>query len=611
MKLNRKGILIVATAAWFATTVNTQSSQAGQWLDAVLGRRPPAYPVGTPLPLNGQVAAYSPGAYPSLGYVPPSYANLNGTQTLGYGSYMSPPSNNAPIFAPGFPQTVAAQLPTAAYDTQWARTPVTYYRPVTAFDPRYGSVVTSLQPCTSYQYSAQRQPVVAPRPLLGEYGLQANRWPSITGPGYNPTGLANAPIYPSYQSIPAGGMPLVGQAPLGSMGAMAPAGGSGVSSGMPVSSLPLTNMQFNPANGGAYASQQPYYGGQSLNYGSQNYASQNVYGQNYVGQTVVNPTYASSYGSSPNVGWPNQAVGSGIAPTAAWLPSTNACANGMCPPTSQLSTPVIPGAASITPVGPPTYSSVPNTGNGAVGGYNPAAGSPNVPNPTLYNNLNPNLVPQVMPNNQFLPNNTQNADPEATVRPTFGNNKTIDSSRRALDNPNAPNTGNTQTVPMVAIDREPSPKKQETSSGFGNPDSAAQSRDALVLGNRATTTEANGIKPGVFDSAPQIPQTLAPKGNFGMQPLNAPEELDSHPRWTPTLLDPEDRVAIEQAAAKRTELSKRIRIQDDQDSAVSAVAFESSKTHHNPIQLVSGVENQKSLEIEPSVIRFRPVTKLK
>ena len=37
MKLNRKGFLIVATAAYFAVTVNTQTSQAGQWLDSILG----------------------------------------------------------------------------------------------------------------------------------------------------------------------------------------------------------------------------------------------------------------------------------------------------------------------------------------------------------------------------------------------------------------------------------------------------------------------------------------------------------------------------------------------------------------------------------------------
>ena len=166
MPLITSRLVVVAIAGLIVSTATPQASQAApQWLDSLFGRRPPAYPVGAPVPVNGQVAAYSPGGYPSSGYVPPSYSGLVGNQA-------------APAFAPGIPQTVAGYLPTAAYDTQWARTPVTFYRPVTAFDPRYGTTVTSLQPCTSYQYQAQRQPVIAPRPLLGDYGMQANRWPS-------------------------------------------------------------------------------------------------------------------------------------------------------------------------------------------------------------------------------------------------------------------------------------------------------------------------------------------------------------------------------------------------------------------------------------------------
>ena len=614
MKLNRKGLLIVATAACFATTVHSQTIQAGQWLDSVLGRRPPAYPVGTPVPVNGQVSAYSPGAYPSLGYVPPAYANLNGnpnatansTQALGYGSYA--PNNNAPLLPPGFPQTVAGQLPTAAYDSQWARTPVTYYRPVTAYDPRYGSVVTSLQPCTSYQYTTQRQPVIAPRPLLGDYGMQANRWPSITGPGYNPTGLANAPTYPGFQNIPNAGMPVVGQ-----QASMAPVGGAGVSSGMPSSTMPMTTMQYNPASAGQpYASQQAYYGGQS-------------YATNY---TNV-PNYANVQ-NVPNVGWPTQAVGSGaigsgVVPTAAWLPSNAACPNGMCPPQpNQMNVPNIPGAASVTAVGPPTYSSVPNAANGnaALGGYNPgsnyqptpAYGNPQFSAPT--NNLNPNAAPPVMPNMQAMPPvNNFYADPDANVRPKLSANS-IDASRRSLENTNVETPNRVQTIPLVAIDREPSPKSRETASSLSNPNNSVTNnplplRDAVALGNDATLNDTSGLKPGVFDSAPPIPATLAPRGNVGMQPLNTPEELDSNPRWTPTLLDPDDRVAMERKAAKQREAKNRIRLQEEQESAVSAVAMESSKSSRNPIQLVSGIETKKLEPAESNVIRFRPISKLK
>lgn len=605
MMLNRNGFLIVATAACFATTVPTQTSHAGQWLDSIFGRRPPAYPVGTPVPVNGQVSAYSPGAYPSLGYVPPAYANLNANlttnQTLGYGSYA--PNYNAPLLPPGFPQTVAAQLPTAAYDTQWARTPVTYYRPVTAYDPRYGSVVTSLQPCTSYQYQAQRQPVIAPRPLLGEYGYQANRWPSITGPGYNPTGLAASPAYPAYptyQSIPNGGMPYVGQT-----AAMAPIGGSGVSSGMPTSTLPLTTMQYNPAGAGQpYASQQAYYGGQS--YGA--------------GPAVVN----SGYASVPNVGWPSQtvgagAIGSGVVPTAAWSPSTNACPNGMCAPQANpMAVPNIPGAASVTPVGPPTYSSVPSSASayGASSAVNPTynpttnPAAPSNGNPGYYtpnNNTNPLVAPPVLPNIQAMPPaNNFNADPDANLRPKLGSNTATEAARNALENPSS-----VQTIPLVAIDRQPSSKGLGTNSSAG----AMEPRDAVALGsNRAPqtgTNEMQTMKPGPFDGAPPIPQTLAPRGNVGMQPLNAPEELDSNPRWTPTLLDPDDRVALERRAANLQEASSRIRVGDDEVGAVSAVAYETAKSQRGAIQLVGGIETKKSEQAESNAIRFRPISKLK
>jgi hypothetical protein len=627
MKLNRKGILIVATAACFATSVNTQTSQAGQWLDSVLGRRPPAYPVGSPVPVSGQVSAYSPGAYPSLGYVPPSYANLNNTQTLGYGSYMSPPANNAPLLPPGFPQTVAAQLPTAAYDTQWARTPVTYYRPVTAFDPRYGTTVTSLQPCTSYQYQAQRQPVVAPRPILGEYGFQANRWPSITGPGYNPTGLAAAPAYPSYQSIPNGGMPAIGQPNYGQPNygqpvygqpvygqpsTLAPNGGAGISSGMPTSTLPLSTMQYNPANVGPYTSQQAYYAG-----------------QNYASQPLVNPAYATNYSGAPTVGWPSQAVGSGtigsgVVPTAAWLPTASACPNGMCPQTtSSMNTPNIPGAASVVPYGPPTYSSVPNAagtlantmnnagaamnGAGAGMGYNPAAsasmapafGGPNYSNPysVLPNtNMTPYAAPPVLPNTQVMPSNSGvGSDPEAERRPELGRKMSFDASKLPGENSQI-----VQTIPMVAIDREPSL------------DRSGPSRDAIVQGNTPPKNEASSMAPSVFESAPQIPQTLTPRGNYGMKPLSAPEELDSSPRWTPSLLDPDDRVAMERSAdTSRPQKAERIRVREDEEGAISAVALEPSKGNRNSIQLVSGVETKKAQAVEQGVIRFRPVTKLK
>jgi hypothetical protein len=64
--------------------------------------------------------------------------------------------------------------------------------------------------------------------------MQVNKWPGITGPGYNPTGLAYSANYPGFQQLPNGGYyPATGSAPLGT---------SGSSTGMPASSLPVTTI---------------------------------------------------------------------------------------------------------------------------------------------------------------------------------------------------------------------------------------------------------------------------------------------------------------------------------------------------------------------------------
>lgn len=626
MRLIPKNLIVATIAASFATTFTTQTSHAGQWLDSIFGRRQPVYPVGQPIPLNGQVAAYSPGAYPSSGYVPPSYANLRSPQVLGFGNYATPPANNAPLLAPGFPQTVAAQLPTAAYDTQWSRTPVTYYRPVTAFDPRYGTTVTSLQPCTSYQYNALRQPVIAPRPLLGEYGLQANRFPSITGPGYNPTGLANynptgpanynsaglvntamMPAWPQAQTIPNAGAP-IGNQP----GSFAPVGGAGISSGMPTSTLPLTTMSYNPAFATSAVST-PQFAGQA-------YTGQQAFYPNYNGQVVANPAYATSYTNSPSMGYQmsatGTAIGTGVIPTAAWLPSSTNCVNGQCyPQAGQITPPNFPGAVSVSPVGPPVYSTTPNAPNG-----NGSYVQPNNPN----SGLNPagaagyaNPYAPVMPNMPILPPGASLNDPDAMKQPSLdgrsasGPSATKSAATKSMESPFI-----VPSIPMVAIDRESAKKSQETLPNVSNRDESSKTNDSIAS-NIRPSIEATPSVPNLLDNPPEIPQTLSPRSNYGMKPLSAPDDFDGKPRWNPTLLDPEDRTVMERAgriSPVRPNTNNRIRLQEDPVSAVSAVALATKGPNRSAIQLISGVEPIKSEPAdtaESSAIRFRPVTSLK
>ncbi|HUP82209.1 MAG TPA: hypothetical protein VM260_26895 [Pirellula sp.] len=602
MKLSPKRLLVVATAACFVPFVTAKTCEAGPWLDSLFGRRPPAYPVGAPVPINGQIAL-SPGGYsPASGYVPPSYANLRSPVVAGYGNYVAPPANNAPVFAPGFPQTVIGQLPTAAYDSQWARTPVTYYRPVTAFDPRYGTTVTSLQPCTSYQYQAQRQPVIAPRPLLGDYGLQANRWPSITGPGYNPTGLSNtamyAPAVQPYQYIPNVGMPINNSA-----AAPAPLGAVGVSSGMPAITLPMTTIPYHPA---PYNPTMPY--NTALGVQQQSYYN----GQNYNGQVVVNPAYTSTLPVSPNVVLPSSAVGSGVVPSAAWMPSTTACANEMCPqPSSTIPTPYVPGATSVTPVGPPTYSATPNPNYGFNSGIGQGLNVPIAPGLASPNG-NPYANPYAAPPANILPPSSNLNDPESTRTPSLGSSGAANSTPRTNGSP-----FNVQKLPMVAIDRSPNSGGIDTPPSLSHQNGLLSPTDAFAKSG-AALNEPSAMTPNMHNRLEEIPQTLAPRGNAGMQPLSAPDDFDSKPRWTPTLLDPQERTAMDRTsrpAPNRSKVDKeedtRIRLRADGDATVLAVAIDAKKSNRNSIQLVSEVESKKSEAEGSSVIRFRPVTTLK
>ena len=604
MKPFTKRLLAISVTASFASA-NAQTSQAGPWAGSCCWGSPAqAVPVGPPVPVNGRTALM-----PSVGYVPPSYAANAGSQlpvysppsyvaqypsyasqfpaqatsqTLGYGNYAgaTPPTNNAPSLAPGFPQTVAGYLPTAAYDTQWSRTPVTYYRPVTAFDPRYGTTVTSLQPCTSYQYQAQRVPVIAPRPLQGDYGSQANNWPAITSPGYNPTGLAvsnaYAPVAQPYQNVPMVGMPMNGQP-----NAFAPMGSSGTSLGMPSTSPPTTAMNYNPQSPGL-----PIYPSQP----------------NYNGSVVQNPGYATSL---PAMNGSNQSVGSGVVPSAAWSPAGNACANGNCNQTaSPMQTPYVPGATSVTPIGPPTYSSSPNNGSSQ-----PAYGSGGQP---YTPNIQPPAGSPVLPPNQFFPPGMNPAapglaDPESVRVPGLGSSAATSPVSNPVSNPAsvaAKTPLDMQRLPMAAID----PGAKPTNNNVSN----QVMPDFQAGGPRAGTLLQPGAAPALDSS--NIPPILPPRSYSGAQPLSAPDDYDSKPQWNPTLLDPEDRKAMEQVAQlrqTREETARKIQLEADDSSPTTAIALSPSSSNRNVIQLVSGIENRKTETKEVGEPSFRPVSSLK
>jgi len=357
-------------------------------------------------------------------------------------------------------------------------------------------------------------------------------------------------------------------------------------------------------------------------------------GQNYNGQVVVNPAYTNTYSSTPTVGWPSQTIGSGVMPTAAYMPATAACPNGICPqPNSQVNILNIPGA-TVTPMGPPTYSSTPNPNIGSGGQMQPVSGafgsSPSSTMGPAYAPPNtgatsdgqqsfgqPPSYPPVMPNGQVLPNgqalpngqmvnpNSNLVDPDSMRRPTLGgsNASTTPAPNLKASSPNV------QSLPMVAVDGDATRSSNTVNPfmlskpSFSGP-ATLLNPEGLAMGTPGNDSRSSS--PGALE----IPQTLTPRENYDMQPLNAPDGFDGKPQWNPTLLNPEDRTVLNGSNQLRE--ARKIRLREDSDFARSTVAIKTTNPNpnRNAIQLVSGVESVKSATEDSSPIRFRPVTAL-
>lgn len=431
--------------------------------------RPPAYPIGGPIPVTP---------------TPPAGNALNSY----YGSYGTLPPSPGTFLPAGLPQSSAAFLPTAAYDTQWMQTPVTYYRPVTQFDPNYGTTVTSLQPCTSYQYQAARVPLVSPR-FISDYQYSANRWPAANTPGYYPTAVAPA-AYPSFQQMPAAGMPVTSNR----MNYAA----SGTSTG-PSSTLPLATMG-STAGGVAPAT----YWGPSI-------PTPTPYPANQA--TAWMPPSSSPMSqipitsAIPGTGTPVYTVPS-TSPTSSLMPmnALAPCPNGVC---VQSNVPSIPGAASVVPMGPPTLmpstampsTVMPSNGTGTAAPTTttlPFTPGTSVPLPST-GDIKPILPPG------------SNADPEATRQPSLGNSAAMFPLRR---------------VPVSDLDRVDTftqPPAQPPAQPAPQPLLPQESRTRLPL-----------------------PSTAPPSL---LQPLKAPNDFDAKPRWNPNLLPPSNEAARETVAS--------------------------------------------------------------
>ncbi|MFM8570182.1 MAG: hypothetical protein ACKOAU_01160 [Pirellula sp.] len=446
------------------------------------GSKPQApYPVGSPYPvaIPAQTGNYSAGR-PMIPVTP--ITPSNGAMTSYYGNYGMVPPTTGNILPNGFPQTVAAAMPTAAYDTQWQRTPVTYYRPVTQFDPNYGTTVTSLQPCTSYQYQAQRVPLVAPTPVGGVYAQASNQWPAINQPGYYPTGAANA-----Y--------------------AMSPVATAAATSVLPASTTPVyPQVQYLPATG----------------------------------------TVPTSSPNAPVAGVASSAVYYGNPAVATTQPLAANCPGGVCPP--NLTPPNIPGASSITPMGPVTY--LPANGAGTQNGVVPAGLS------------QPSSIPSAT-SGLVLPPSSATLDPASAVAPSLPPPPTTPSTPNTSLMPSsttAPSTSSaglwsdrdervSKMVPMNRLPVVPIDRPVPSTTGPSFPTSRSVSSDPAAI-----ASPFPGSAPRATLGPPSLLSTPAGTNPPAAKPLVAPEGFDGKPHWNPKLLPPppataEDKVALRSANA--------------------------------------------------------------
>ncbi len=560
-----KRVIVKSASAVLLALTCVSSGQAGPIADWWLNNTQPAYPV----------AAVSNGLTPVT----------SGYGTYPYNAYTGYPNTSySPILPAGLPQTNYGLLPTGGYASQYYRAPTTYYRPVTALDPNTGTTVTSLQPCASYQYQAQRVPLLVPswsNYAYGGYGASTlqNRWSPITAPSVGSSAgqssLSIASGFGTYGTSPVVQIPTTG-AVLNTRPALPAA-------------QPITS-----GYGGIYYNQpnsNPIIGTGSVVVPAAAWATPTT--SNY-GSPVLNGTaYAS-----PSGGYFGMAPQTFTQPATVMpaLPTTTT--NGYAPsgPTSSVN------GVMITPIGPPTSSSYPTgpTTNTPTSTWSPSQSLPSqsLPSQTLPSQTMPS---QTMPS-QFN-SSSQTYAPGASS--TFGAmpgsmglpvmppavSTTVEEASNSVMPPIMP------SVPAPNSSWTPSPTN---TNGIDYESKVAPSLNPSVAQNLNLKPEASQVEERPrfqlrsVERAPQAnetpsekpaspwssqanenPNSTAPSKNLNnnseelelklnmdsLRPIPPPQNFDASPDWKPALLNARDQTASQ---------DPRIRNIDDQRSEVGS-----------------------------------------
>ncbi|MCC9609456.1 hypothetical protein LOC68_05120 [Blastopirellula sp. JC732] len=261
------------------------AAHAGCWLtDWLHGNQAPAQPVVT--------TNYAPAACPT-----PQPYQVN---------YVQPPApmTCAPVFQN---QTSVRYIPETQYTTTYKPVPVTVYQPTTVYLPGSNVPTLAYNGCTTYRWETERVPFTTYKPVIQNVQTQVNSCATVGYMQAAPAMQAAPPaVVGSCNSC--GGAPAQFSAPIQSMpstqGQWVPAQGGGVSSmvnppgaypqGM---SQPMPSTQYEvapyqgqsaPYQGGSPADQPP-----SLSPGTMtqpNYDSQNALRVAPEGNSVLSPT---------------------------------------------------------------------------------------------------------------------------------------------------------------------------------------------------------------------------------------------------------------------------------------------------------------------------------
>jgi hypothetical protein len=510
----------------------------------------------------------------------------------GFNAYSGYPNTSySPILPLSAPQTVGAYLPTGAYGSQYYKAPTTYYRPVTTFDPNLGTTVTSLQPCQSYQYQAQRIPLLTPawqNYAYGGYGstVPQNRWAPVTPPTYQPnvaSPVVGSAAGQSGLSI-ASGFGTYGNSPVvqPSTSYAYPAGTFAGATPNPI--LPLAGAVTTPIVSG--------------------------YGGLHSGIPTTSTTVLGT-GVVPAASWSN--AGTIVTPigpsytTPAVMPSTTAA-----PMPGSMGLPAIPSAVSPT-VGSTYAGSTYNNGSiysgsaysstpVAPGTSYPSSGSalPSTsypPYPSTSAPYNSTVMPPVLPS-EPAPTNVlpYNAVPSASSIP--GSNASIYDSEST-------------TVPSLNLSQVQSPTASEETSEkprfqLRSVEKAPQNDAATTASKPSPWTMQESHKPDAGSKSEMnkpselqsVPEKPAPElkldlNTESLRPIPAPSGFNAEPDWKPSLLNARDQTA------KQSEL-RPVRLEAP-SSMVQPVQF---LQHIRPVPSDSSEASPSSMGIQ---ILLRPI----